>query len=161
MSDYSLFDPEELFALIEHDIAKENFEGALLKLKISLSRDKVSDQFYALAGRLYATLKLFGRSKSAFEIYVERNPGHYFELFQLGMVNRDLGDEKEALALWQRVIDIESQYPAALFHSADLLAGQGHIEKATERLNTLLETAPDDSEYIALADQMLTKLSLQ
>jgi len=161
MTDYSLFDSDELFALIERDLAKENYEGALIKLKISLAREGAPDQFYALAGRLYATLELFPRSKGAFEVYVERNPDHYFELFQLGMVNRDLGDEDEALALWQKVLDTEKNYPAALFHSADVLVNQGQIEGATELLNQLLETAPDESEYIGMADQMLTKLSLQ
>lgn len=49
-------------------------------------------------------------------------------------------------------------YPEALFYLGDLCIRLDRIDEARKWLLTLLETAPDESEFIPLADQLLNRI---
>lgn len=155
---YLNFDQDELFALSQFDMKNQNYEKALEKIKLILSRDKIPVEALALAGKLYASLGLFERAKGAFLEFTEKVPEAFVELFQLGMVERDLGNISMAAAIWEQVLKIEPNYPEALYYLADACVQMDSIENARDWLFKLLETAPDNSEYIQLADQLLYRI---
>lgn len=156
--DLSVFEQDELLALIRQDMNKKNYDSALEKVKVVLSRERVPVEVLSLAGRIYAMIGLFERARIAFGDFVERSPGSYLELFQLGMVEKDLGNYEKAIEIWTSVLEIEQNYPEALFYLGDICIQLTRIEEARAWLLQLLETAPDDSEFIPMADQLLNRI---
>lgn len=155
---YQIFDQDELFALSQYDMKNKNYENALEKVKIIMSRESIPIETLALAGKLYASIGLFERARDAFSEFTKKVPNAYVELFQLGMVERDMGNISIASGIWEKVIEIEPNYPDALYYLADVCVQLDLIDNARDWLFRLMETAPDNSEYIQLADQLLYKI---
>jgi tetratricopeptide (TPR) repeat protein len=154
----SVFEQDELLALCLQDMKKNDYQSALEKVKFILSRESAPTDVLAIAGKIYATLGLFGRARHAFSQYVTEVPDAYLELFQLGMVEKDLGNFDKALEIWGNVLEIKADYPDALFYMADLCVHLDRIAEARSILMTLLETAPDDSQFVPMADQLLNRI---
>jgi tetratricopeptide (TPR) repeat protein len=154
----SLFDQIEMLALIRFDMGAKNYNFALEKIKYSFSQSDIPVEIFALAGKTYASLNLFEKAKDNFESYLKQVPDAYIELFQLGMVERDLGNNSASIEIWKSVLDIQENYPDALFYLGETCVTLNKIEEAREWLFKLLETAPDNSQYINLADQLLNSI---
>lgn len=161
MKDYVLLSNEELFAFAMLDFKKGNYEGSLIKIKTILARGDFPSDVFALAGKVYASIELFDQARAALTRFVSDVPDAYVERFQLGMVEKDSGNEAEAEKIWLQVLETQESYPPALYHLGELHFGRGEMEQAKNYLNLILEHAPDDSEYIAHADQLLMRVSLQ
>lgn len=155
---YDIFDSDELLALSRNDMLLQNYELALEKIKTLIARESIPLEVLSLAGKIYATLGLFEKAKSSFSEYLQHAPNAYIELFQLGMVERDLGEINAAVSIWMSVLDLEPNYPDALYYCADAYIQLDLYDKARANLLTLLETAPDDSKYIPMADQLLNRI---
>lgn len=155
---FEIFESDELLALALMDMKNQNYQYALEKVKLILASDNFPVEALALAGKIYATLGLFGRAKGSFSAYLEKVPEAYLERFQLGMVEKDSGNYEKALDIWRDVLDFNPQYPEALFYLGDLCIRLDRIEEARTWLLTLLETAPDESDFIPLADQLLNRI---
>jgi tetratricopeptide (TPR) repeat protein len=155
---YLIFDQDELFALSQVDMKNQNYERALEKIKIIMSRENIPIETLALAGKLYASIGLFEKARDAFFNFTQQVPNAYLELFQLGMVERDMGNISLATTIWEKVLEIEPNYPEALYYLADACVQLDLIDNARDWLFKLLETAPDNSEYIQLADQLLYRI---
>jgi tetratricopeptide (TPR) repeat protein len=153
-----IFELDELLALSMIDMKNQSYQAALEKVKFIRAHESFPAAVLALAGKLYATLGLFERARESFSEYLVREPEAYLELFQLGMVEKDLGNYGVAIELWTRVLEINRNYPEALFYLGDLCIRLDRIEEARTWLLTLLETAPDESEFIPLADQLLNRI---
>lgn len=158
---YSNFDPEELFALAKYDFSKNEYEPALSKLKVLIGRNQTLLDSYSLAGRIYATLELFEKAKECFSIFVKNAPEAIEERFQLGVVDYNLGNLEDALSMWDELLESYPGFPPALYHKALVMIDKDEVQQATDLLNSLLETAPEGDAHIAMADEMLSKLSLQ
>lgn len=156
--DLSIFEQDELLALIREDMKKQDYVSALTKVKFILSRDRIPVEVLALAGKIYATLGLFERAKLAFADYLQNSPNSFLELFQLGMVEKDMGNYDQAIQNWEAVLELQPNYPEALFYLGDLSIHMERLEEARTWLLRLLETAPDGSEFIPMADQLLNRI---
>lgn len=161
MSHLSNFSAEELFALATQDFKREYFEGTLDKLKLLFIRNQAPLEAYSLMGRTYASIGLFDQAKQALSKFLEESPGAINETFQLGMIEKDLGNAEDAMQLWESVLAKAPEFPPALYHSASQLAETDQVQTAIERLNIILETAADEDSYVVLADKLISKLSLQ
>lgn len=155
---FALLEPDELLALALVDMKNQSYQNALEKVKSILSGDDFPPEALALAGKIYATLGLFSRARDSFSAYVQKVPDAHVERFQLGMVEKDSGNYEQALDIWREVLEIHPNYPEALFYMGDLCIGLDRIEEARKWLLALLETAPDESEFIPLADQLLNRV---
>lgn len=155
---YSLFEEDELLALSRFDMKNHRYDSALEKLKVLLERERVLIDAFALAGKLYASLGLYERAKHAFTVYTENVSDAYLELFQLGMVEKDMGNLDGAKEIWSKVLELSPNHAEALYFLGEACFQQNDIESARDWLFRLLETAPDESEYIALADQLLNRI---
>lgn len=163
MTMFSNFDDEELLALADWNFQKDEHELALEKVKVLASRGTGPIQSYALMGRLYATLGLFIKAKQAFQHYLENQPDENLkvnETFQLGLVERDMGNFDGAMSIWNNLLSNHPNHPPALYHSAVILSENGKQQEAVELLNHILETADDNDGHIQMADQLLSKLVL-
>lgn len=156
--DYSLFEEDELLALSRFYMKNQQYDAALEKLKILFSKERVLIDAFSLAGKLYASLGLYERAKHAFTVYVENVSNADTELFQLGMVEKDLGNFDEAKKIWSNLVNTSPNNAEALYFLGEICFQQNDIEAARDWLFQLLEAAPDESEYIALADQLLNRI---
>jgi len=149
------FDADELLALARFDLERNDYEGALGKLKIVVSGDSAPADAFAMTARLYAQLGLFERAKGFFQKYLALNPNALVEKFQLGMAYFDTGNTKEALGLWSEILEKQPIHPPALFYKGFALVQQGQTAEAKDLLNTLLKNAPADNLYFGRARELL------
>lgn len=155
---FELFEQDELLALIKNDMKNQQYANALEKTKYLLTSETIPVDTFAIAGKLYATLELFEKAKFFFSEYVRHIPHAFTELFQLGMVEKDLGNPEEALEIWKKVLEINSDYSEGLYYSADLNIQLHRYEDARSLLLQLLENAADNDPYIPMADQLLNRI---
>jgi tetratricopeptide (TPR) repeat protein len=164
MTNFANFDDNELLALADWHFQNDQHEGALDKLKVLLGRGSAPLQTYALLGRLYATIGLFGKAKEAFRFYLDNESDEsrtVNETFQLGLVERDMGNTDGAIQIWDNLLQKHPNHSPALYNKALVLSELGQTQAAVELLNHILETAPDNDNHIQMADQLLTRLALQ
>jgi tetratricopeptide (TPR) repeat protein len=155
--EYNLFDHDELMALIKHDMKSQNYDKALEKIKLILKEEKIPVEIFSLSGKLYATLELFERAKFFFSEYVRHVPDADIELFQLGMVEKDMGNFDAAIEIWKKIA-AEKSDPEVLYFLADTYVTKFMFDEARECLLNILENAPDDSKFLSLADQLLNRI---
>jgi tetratricopeptide (TPR) repeat protein len=156
--DFSMFESDELLALAKEDLRSKNYQLSLKKIKHVLSGGDSSSEAHILAGRIYSELGLFERAKASYQAYLAAYPGAYPELFELAIIERDMGRYDCALEIMTEILLIKPFYPEALFYRGDICFQLGRLDEAKDCLRTLLETAPDHCEYLALADDMLKQL---
>jgi tetratricopeptide (TPR) repeat protein len=155
----SVFDADELLALVKYDIEKGEIEKALAKIKELLAEKKPPTEIYAIAARTYAQLGLFERAKENFKNYLKENPEATVETFQLGMAHFDCGEKDEALSIWEEVLKKEPVNPPALFYRGLALAQTGKIADAKQALDTLLKSAAADNLYFGRAKELLQAIN--
>ena len=141
MINLTCFDQDELMALTEQDLRRENYAEALEKLKVIGGRNGVPVAYHAVLGRVYASLGLLQRARHAFATYVENTPDSIHEHFQLGMVERDMGNLPEAQQIWDQVLEKEQDYPPALYFKAASLVDLNEYREAMPLLQRLKDTA--------------------
>lgn len=161
MFDYSTLDSEEIFALAKIDFQRKNYEASLVKLKALLSRNQIPLQAYSLLGRVYATIGIFRKAKECFQVFVKNNPNALDEKFQLGLVEKDMGNDEAALEQWDSILETAPKFAPALFQKARVLIDKEDKGEAIELLNYLLETAPEGHDLIAETESLLSKINLQ
>lgn len=157
---YELFDQDELIALIGHDMKVQDYTHALEKVKFMMQAEQFPVSLFSLAGKLYATLELFERARFYFAEYIRHVPNAQIELFQLGMVERDIGNLDAAIAIWEDMDD-KLNNPEAQYYLADVYVSQNNLEKARSSLLNILENAPDGSPFIPMADKLLNRLKAE
>ncbi len=156
----SVFNKEELIALSLHDLRAQNFQAALEKIKHILSVPGFPSQAYAVAGKIYDGLGLHVQARAAFLHFLEFNPDAYMELFEVAILERNIGNYDQAIQVFDKVLAIEPYYPDALFYAGDICFQLNRIDEAKKYLNLLVQTAPDGSEYAPMAEQMLRQLAV-
>lgn len=164
MTDFSVFDSDELLALSDLNFQSGNHQDALEKLKILVRRENAPLQTHALLGRIYATLGLFEKAKTAFIFYLEHQTNDRMrvnEFFQLGLVERDMGNFDAALKIWDDLLKAYPNHTPTLYNNAVILAEKQQLQKAADLLNLILEVADDKDQHIQLADQLLSRIALQ
>lgn len=161
MIDYSVFDSEELYALVKQDMDKENFDTALYKLKLLFARRDFPIESFSLAGRAYASMQLFAKARVAFKQYLELDDTSAVDRFQLGMVERDLGNAEEAIETWSKIDKEDAPYPQSLFCSAEVFIEQGNAPSAKDKILELLDIIPVESDLRDPAENMLSSINIQ
>jgi len=161
MSDYDCFSQDELMALAELDMSRESYEAALQKLKAMQVRGDVPESYHATLGRLYASIGLLARARAQFLKCLERNPAAVHERFQLGMVERDLGNMIKAQQIWDELLEDSPDYPPALFYKAASFVDVEEYRSAVPLLQRLKETADETNEFFVRGSELLERLNLQ
>lgn len=159
MNDLTMFDNDELLALLKLDLDKGEFEKALSKIKQLVQSPSAPAEAFAIAARIYAQLGLFERAKDYFKRYLDINPSATIEHFQMGMAHFDSGQVDEAIAIWSGILAKDPINPPALFYSGLAFAQTGKTADARHVLDTLLQSAPADNLYFTRAKDLLAAIN--
>ncbi|WP_185232971.1 hypothetical protein [Teredinibacter franksiae] len=159
--DLGNLESDELLALSEFDLQRELYTEALVKLKLAKGRTDVPIEVHALLGRCYASMGLLARAKASFSALLEIKPDAIHELFQLGMVERDMGNVIKAMQIWDQVLEAESAFAPALFYKAVALVEVDERQSAIDALAILKENPAEAGEYLERAEELLSSLNIQ
>lgn len=159
MDTLRLLDSEELVALARIDLETNQLADALAKLKFAKSLGDFPTNLHALLGRLFARLGLFSRAQREFSAYLEQQPDAVLERFELGSVYRDNGDAFAALEEWNRVLEINTDYPPALFFKSMVLLDNNNHDEGISGLQQLIRTTNPDNLYVTRAQEVLKLLN--
>jgi len=72
--EYRFFAPEELLALIRADVEASRLEAALRKLKFLIAEPNPPVEALAIAGRVYAELRLAAQAQDCYRRYLSSQP---------------------------------------------------------------------------------------
>lgn len=161
MTDLTNFDSEELLALANIDLRRDDFTAALEKLKVIKGRNEIPVELYSIIGRTYASLGLLPRAKSAFITYVEQVPNAIHEQFQIGMVEYDMGNVLKAQQLWSELLIKEENYAPALFYKAQIHLELDEHKEAIVLFNQIKATCSQEDQYFNQASEQLNRLNIQ
>ncbi len=160
MVDFANFDQDELLALAEFDMRRENYTEALEKLKIIRCRSDIPNEFYSMSGSLYASLGLMNKARAALTLFVENVPGAIHEHFQLGMIEKDSGNLIKAQKIWDDVLSKSENYPPALYYKAVSMVEVEEIQEAQILLDQLISTAEPTNDYVRRAHELIKKAGI-
>jgi len=150
-----LFESDELVSLARLNIERGEVEEALWKLKQVIAEANPPAEALAMSARLYAQLGLFERAKPLFQRYLVMQPNAVNEIFQLGMVHFDAGQQAEALKIWDGLLRTQPTHPPALFYRALALHQLDQSPEARHSLDILLKSAAPDNLYFNRAKELL------
>jgi tetratricopeptide (TPR) repeat protein len=149
---------DELLALARRDLEAGRIEDALRKLKPLIAGDDAMVEALPLAARVYAQLRLTARAQACYRKFLAARPDALLETFELGMTHFETGDNREAVRLWQGVLERAPTHPPALFYRALLATREGRLPEAHRDLQVLLNAAPADNLYVARAKELLQEI---
>lgn len=161
LNDLEIFDQDELLAIATIAFDKQDLMTALPILKKLVTSEQCPVGSFSLLGRIYAILGLYERAMIAFNAYLEHRPEVVPEHFEIGLLHRELGNDNEALKVWDEVLEKAPGFPPALYSKAVYLRDYNLIDDALDLLNTLIETAPPEDRHVEMANQLISEISLQ
>jgi len=161
MNNFSLLDTDELFALAQLDFEREDYQGALPKLKKLITNEDFPVGVFSVLGRVYAILGLFNKAKVALETFLEHQPNAVPEHFEIGMIYRQLGDDDAAIRIWDDVLEKAPNFPPVLYSKALYFLDRDLPEESLEQLNFIIETANPNDRHIEMANELISQISLQ
>jgi len=83
---------------------------------------------------------------------LRNEPGDVFLNYSLAMLQKKEGLTQEALASFERCIELDPDYIAAYFHKGMYLASLGEVEQARTELETGIERARSCGDEHALGE---------
>jgi tetratricopeptide (TPR) repeat protein len=152
---------EELFALARLDAEAGRSEQALRKLKLLVAEPQPPLEALAMAGRIYAQLRLVEQAQSCYRRYLAARPDALHESFELGVLLFESGDLHGAGTQWGQLLARVPTYPPTLYYSALLAAREGRRTDALKHLEALLSAAAPDNVYVDRARELLTEVAPQ
>lgn len=155
------FTLRELEASGLHYFRSEDYPRALELFKRIAQSDQVSINNFAHLGRVYAKLKLFDEAREALEVYVDQVPESYLERFQLGLVLMELGNLELSLEQWDNVLNLQPNFPPALYYKSVLCVMKQDYVSAKFLLEQLLETTEQSNLYHQFATELSEKVEQQ
>lgn len=115
----------------------------MAKLNVELeSYNRAANKAY-LSGRLHSTRELF-------EMMIEQHPGHIPAICKLGVVQLKLQEPVQALASFQKAIELDNNNPYANRMLGFTYMQLDELEKAEKHLQRAIDLAPDDAQSYVL-----------
>ena len=155
------FTLREMEACGLHYFRQEDYPQALKYFKQLAKSTQVSINNFAHLGRVYAKLKLYDEAREAFQVYVDQVPESYIERFQLGLVLMELGNLDLSLEQWDQVLDLQPNFPPALYYKSVLCVMKEDYVSAKFLLEELLETTEQSNLYHQFATELNEKVNQQ
>lgn len=148
MVNIECFEPDELLALAKRDMEQGELEKALAKLKLLVSQsEQASISAMTILARLYAQLGMYDRSREWYSKIVSEDPQSPVVRFELGMTHFDTGEHDVALSVWRDLLDMQPDFPPALYYTALSLANGGDEEEASLALKRLFQNTDQENLY--------------
>ncbi len=131
----------EFVSPFARDRATVGRETAKLNVELE-SYNRAANKAY-LSGRLHSTRELF-------EMMIDQHPGHIPAICRLGVVQLKLNEPEQALASFQKAIELDSNNPYANRMLGFTYMQLDELEKADKHLQRSIDLAPDDAKSYML-----------
>ncbi|MGA2030947.1 MAG: tetratricopeptide repeat protein [Thermoguttaceae bacterium] len=87
--------------------------------------------------------RMYADAETLYRATLERNPACWLAHSNLGLILRDRGQVKEAIAHFRRALEIEPDFPETWYNLGAALAGCGQVDEAIAHYQKALEIQPD------------------
>lgn len=146
--------PEEQKLVADQNVDGEIFSPTFARDRVTVGREmaklnvelesynRAANKAY-LSGRYHSTRELF-------EMMVEQHPGHIPAICRLGVVHLKLLDPVQALASFQKAIELDNNNPYANRMLGFTYMQLDDLTKAEKHLQRAIDLAPDDAKSYVL-----------
>jgi DNA-directed RNA polymerase subunit alpha len=125
-----------------------NFEAAAKELKACKNFENVSAEYHYQAGRLQEVQGLYEEAIDNYKTALELSPNHQRVLFHLAFRCDLSGDEEAAIDYYRQIASSSPAYVSALLNLAVLYEDASQYDKASNCVDTVLETHPNHQRAI-------------
>ncbi len=125
-----------------------NFEAAAKELKACKNFENVSAEYHYQAGRLQEVQGLYEEAIDNYKTSLELSPNHQRVLFHLAFRCDLSGDEEAAIDYYRQIASSSPAYVSALLNLAVLYEDASQYDKASNCVDTVLETHPNHQRAI-------------
>lgn len=138
-------------AFIENDLKNRDVAQSIISEVLSSKNieEELDPSLVQFVVTLCKDLNRLEDAKRILDLLVQKNPNNEKLLLSYAGILHETADDKTALEMMQRVIDINPENPVALNYAAYTLAENGHsIEQAYKLIKRALKIAPNDPYYL-------------
>ncbi len=125
-----------------------NYEAAAKELKACANFENVSGEYHYQLGRLQEVQGLYEDASENYRKAVELSPTHQKALFHLAFRCDLSGDEEAAIGYYKQIASNNPAYVSALLNLAVLYEDNEKFDKASQCIETVLETHPNHQRAI-------------
>ena len=126
----------------------KNFEAAAKELEGCKNFENVSAEYHYQLARLREAEGLYDEAENNYKLALELSPNHQRALFHLAFRCDLSGDEEAAIDYYRQIAAGSPVYVSALLNLAVLYEDKEKLEKATQCVDTVLETHPNHKRAI-------------
>ncbi len=126
----------------------QNFQAAEKVLKGCTNFENVSAEYHYQRGRLHEAQGLYEPATDNYKTALELSPNHQRALFHLAFRCDLSGDEEAAIDYYKQIASNSPVYVSALLNLAVLYEDKDRLDKATQCVDTVLETHPNHQRAI-------------
>lgn len=134
-----------------------NFDGAVEVLSLVLKEDPDVMLAHTILGNLYLQRGAYREASSVFDAALEREARNFNAAYGLALAYKGLGQLARAESGFQKCLEIEPGRVRAVFQLAEIQMALGRPRDAERLLREHLESHPDTSLYLTLADALLAQ----
>ena len=125
-----------------------DFKSAAKELKTCTNFENVSAEYHYQLARLHEAEGLYDEAAGNYEKALELSPNHQRALFHLAFRCDLSGDEEAAIDYYRQIAASSPVYVSALLNLAVLYEDSEELDKATQYVDTVLETHPNHQRAI-------------
>jgi len=125
-----------------------DFKSAAKELKTCTNFENVSADYHYQLARLQESEGLYDEAVDNYQKALELSPNHQRALFHLAFRCDLSGDEEAAIDYYRQIAASSPVYVSALMNLAVLYEDSEQLEKATQCVDTVLETHPNHQRAI-------------
>jgi len=127
---------------------KRDFKAAAKELKTCTNFENVSAEYHYQLARLQESEGLYDEAADNYLKALELSPNHQRALFHLAFRCDLSGDEQAAIDYYRQIAASSPVYVSALLNLAVLYEDSDELDKATQCVDTVLETHPNHQRAI-------------
>jgi DNA-directed RNA polymerase subunit alpha len=120
-----------------------NYEAAVKELKGCANFANVSAEYHYQLARLQEAQGLYDEATANYKVALELSPNHQRALFHLAFRCDLAGDEEAAIDYYNQIASGSPVYVSTLLNLAVLYEDSGELDKATQCVDSVLETHPN------------------
>jgi DNA-directed RNA polymerase subunit alpha len=121
----------------------KNNDAAVKELKACANFANVSAEYHYQLARLQEAQGLYDEATANYKVALDLLPSHQRALFHLAFRCDTAGDEEAAIDYYRQITSGSPVYVSALLNLAVLYEDNGELDKATQCVDSVLETHPN------------------
>ncbi|MHC4539001.1 MAG: tetratricopeptide repeat protein, partial [Planctomycetota bacterium] len=121
----------------------KNFDAAGKELKACANFENVSAEYHYERARLQEAQGAYDEATADYRTALELSPNHQRAIFHLAFRCDLAGDEEAAIDYYKQIASSSPVYVSALLNLAVLYEDNGHLDKASQCADAVLETHPN------------------